>query len=508
MLGRQEHQTDSERTVSNPDYQSLDQLKLQHRYADLGAVFGTPLPPTPLQNPHTIHVNPAVMELLGIDPREVNNPDWALLGSGKKLFRGSVPFSMKYTGHQFGSYNPELGDGRALLLGEVEHNGKRWDLHLKGAGQTPYSRFGDGRAVLRSTIREYLAGEALTALGIRSTRALCMVGSQEPVAREKLETGAALIRVARSHVRFGHFEYLFYTRQLEAQHKLVDFVCAQFLPEVTDESVQIQAEALLRFTVKRSAELVAGWQSVGFAHGVLNTDNMSIIGDSFDFGPYGFLDDYEPGFICNHSDHTGRYAFDAQPGVVLWNLNALAHAFSSLLDVETLKDCLGQYQPLLIEFYSGMMRRKLGLALEDEGDQQLCADLLQLLESGRVDYSLFFRSLSRYCGERPATSLDALVTPSQHAALGSWLSRYDQRLHKESRSGEERSRDMLRTNPKFVLRNYLAQRVIEAAEAGDFQPLEVIFGLLQSPFAEHPGYESWAAAPPESGKHLPISCSS
>ncbi|WP_160154588.1 YdiU family protein [Microbulbifer sp. ALW1] len=493
---------------SNESFTPLKDLCLHHRYADLGAVFGTPTAPTPLQKPHLIHVNTSAMALLGLDPAEAEHPDWAQLTTGEKLFAGSKPFAMKYTGHQFGGYNPDLGDGRALLLGEVEHGGKRWDLHLKGVGKTPYSRFGDGRAVLRSTIREYLAGEALTALGIRSTRALCIAGSEEPVAREKMETGAALIRVAQSHVRFGHFEYLFYTRQLEAQHQLVEFVCAQFLPQVANAPVQEQAEALLRFTVRRSAELAAGWQSVGFAHGVLNTDNMSIIGDTFDFGPYGFLDDYEPGFICNHSDHTGRYAFDAQPGVVLWNLNALAHAFSSLLDTEVLKDCLGQFQPLLIEAYSGLMRAKLGLALEDDGDQQLCADLLQLLADGRVDYSLFFRALSRYCGERPAAALEALVAPSQHEALHGWLGHYDQRLQKETRSAQERSRAMLATNPKFVLRNYLAQRVIDAAEAGDYQPLETLFTLLQSPFAEHPGFESWAAAPPESGKHLPISCSS
>ncbi|WP_231492096.1 YdiU family protein [Microbulbifer sp. HZ11] len=486
----------------------LSRLHLHQHYADLGPEFGTPTPPAPLQQPHIIHVNPAVMALLGLEATDIGHPDWAQLTTGAKLFPDSMPFAMKYTGHQFGSYNPELGDGRALLLGEVEHQGKRWDLHLKGAGKTPYSRFGDGRAVLRSTIREYLAGEALTALGIRSTRALSIAGSREAVAREKMEAGAALIRVAQSHIRFGHFEYLFYTRQLEAQKKLVEFVCAQFLPQIVDEPIQAQAEALLRFTVKRSAELVAGWQSVGFAHGVLNTDNMSIIGDTFDFGPYGFLDDYEPGFICNHSDHTGRYAFDAQPGVVLWNLNALAHAFSSLLDTETLKDCLGQYQPLLIDFYAARMRQKLGLAIEDEGDQQLCADLLQILDAGKVDYTLFFRALSRYRGERPAASLEALVSPTQQSALKNWLSHYDLRLQKESCSAEARSQQMLQTNPKFILRNYLAQQVIEAAEKGDYQPLATLFDLLQSPFDEHRHHEQWAAAPPEAGKHLPISCSS
>lgn len=507
MLEGKKHQIETEYPVTEPR-KKLTQVTLQHHFADLGDTFGTQLPPTPLHNPHLIHVNRDVLALLGIDPAEADNPRWAEIASGATLLSGSKPFAMKYTGHQFGGYNPDLGDGRALLLGEIEHDGKRWDLHLKGAGKTPYSRFGDGRAVLRSTIREYLAGEALTALGIRSTRALCIVGSEEAVARERMETGAALIRVARSHIRFGHFEYLFYTRQLDAQQKLVRFVCAQFLPDVAEQDIAQQAEALLRFTVQRSAELAAGWQSVGFAHGVLNTDNMSIIGDTFDFGPYGFLDDYEPGFICNHSDHTGRYAFDAQPGVVLWNLNALAHAFSSLLDTDTLKDCLGQFQPLLIDAYAERMRAKLGLELEEEGDQALCADLLQILEDGRVDYTAFFRALSHYCGERPAERLESLVPPVQHEALHHWLSRYDHRLQKEIRAAEERSKAMLRTNPKFILRNYLAQKVIDAAEQGNYQPLKDFLFLLKNPFAEHPEFENWAALPPESGKHLPISCSS
>lgn len=507
MLGGKENQTETENLVTAP-LKKLAQVFLQHHYADLGDRFGTSLPPTPLQNPHLIHVNREVLQLLGIDPAEAENPQWAQLGSGAALFPGSKPLAMKYTGHQFGVYNPDLGDGRALLLGEIEHAGVRWDLHLKGAGKTPYSRFGDGRAVLRSTIREYLAGEALTALGIRSTRALCLVGSDEPVARERMETAAALIRVAQTHVRFGHFEYLFYTHQLEAQQKLVRYICKQFLPDVAGLDVAQQAEALLRFTVARSAELAAGWQSVGFAHGVLNTDNMSIIGDTFDFGPYGFLDDYEPGFICNHSDHTGRYAFDAQPGVVLWNLNALAHAFSSLLDTEALKECLGHFQPLLIDAYAARMRAKLGLAAEEDGDQQLCAELLQLLTDARADYTLFFRTLSHYCGERPATALESLLPAGQHEALAQWLGRYDRRLQKEPRAVELRRKAMLHANPKFILRNYLAQKVIEAAEQQDFQPLRDLLMLLQNPFDEHPRFENWAAAPPESGKHLPISCSS
>ncbi|SEA07942.1 protein adenylyltransferase SelO [Microbulbifer marinus] len=486
----------------------LSEVTLSHHYADLGDAFGTRIDPTPFEHPKLIHVNPAVLQLLGIDKSEAQNPDWAQLGCGKKLFNGSRPFAMKYTGHQFGVYNPDLGDGRALLLGEIENAGKRWELHLKGAGKTPYSRFGDGRAVLRSTIREYLAGEALSGLGIPSTRALCIVGSDEPVVREQIESGAMLIRVAETHVRFGHFEYLFYTKQLQALHKLIEFICRRFVADTAELPVSEQAEALLRFTTRRSAELVAGWQAVGFAHGVLNTDNMSIIGDTFDYGPYGFLDDYEPTFICNHSDHTGRYAFEQQPGVVLWNLNALAHAFSAFVSVEALRDCLEEFQPHLIDTYAAQMRRKLGLQTAEDGDQALCADLLQLLADASADYTLFFRALAHYRGERPPAALQELIPPAQHEALEHWLDHYDQRLAREDSDSRVRNRAMLAANPKFVLRNYLAQKIIDAAEVGDYRPLQTMVELLQSPFDEHPQHETWAVAPPESGKHMPVSCSS
>jgi len=317
-----------------------------------------------------------------------------------------------------------------------------------------------------------------------------------------------LIRVARTHIRFGHFEYFFYTRQLEALQKLIAFTCARFLPEASDLDPAQQAEALLRYTVHKTAQMVAGWQAVGFAHGVMNTDNMSIIGDTFDYGPYGFLDDYEPEFICNHSDHTGRYAFEQQPGVALWNLNALAHSLSACVSTEALRDCLEEFQPQLVDSYAAHMRAKLGLQTAEDGDQKLCADLLALLADGRVDYTLFFRALAHYRGERPAAALRELVPAAQWDTLDHWLDHYDQRLAREDSDSRVRNRAMLGANPKFTLRNYLAQRVIEAAENGDYRPLQTLFELLQTPFDEHPQHEAWAAAPPASGKHLPISCSS
>ncbi|MFS1522887.1 protein adenylyltransferase SelO [Microbulbifer sp. 2304DJ12-6] len=486
----------------------LSEVTLSHHYADLGDAFGTRIAPTPFRHPRLIDTNPAVLRLLGIDPEEATNPTWAQLGSGAKLFKGSQPFAMKYAGHQFGVYNPDLGDGRALLLGEIEQAGRRWELHLKGAGLTPYSRFGDGRAVLRSTLREYLAGEALSGLGIRSTRALCIVGSDEPVTREQIEHGAMLIRVAESHVRFGHFEYLFYTKQLQALQQLIGEICKRFVADSQGLSAGGQAEALLRFTTRRSAELVANWQAEGFAHGVLNTDNMSIIGDTFDYGPYAFLDDYDPAYICNHSDHTGRYAFAQQPGVVLWNLNALAHALSAVVDVEILRDCLEQFQPMVTDAYAARMRAKLGLATEEESDHKLCAALLQLLQHSTADYALFFRALARYRGERPASALREQIPPAQHGELAQWLAHYDSRLARENSDARRRSLAMLAANPKYILRNYLAQKVIEAAENGDYHPLRTLRRLLQSPFEEHPHHEVWAIAPPESAKRIPLSCSS
>ncbi|WHI51785.1 YdiU family protein [Microbulbifer sp. MLAF003] len=486
----------------------LSEVTLSHHYADLGDAFGTRIDPTPFDHPQLIDTNPKVMQLLGIDASEIENAAWAQLGCGAKLFHGSRPFAMKYTGHQFGVYNPDLGDGRALLLGEIENAGRCWELHLKGAGKTPYSRFGDGRAVLRSTIREYLAGEALSGLGIRSTRALCIVGSDEPVTREQIENGAMLIRVAESHVRFGHFEYLFYTKQLQALQQLISEICQRFVPNSQGLGVREQAEAMLRFTTMRSAELVAGWQAEGFAHGVLNTDNMSIIGDTFDFGPYAFLDDYDPTFICNHSDHTGRYAFEQQPGVVLWNLNALAHALSGFVDVETLRDCLEQFQPQVTRTYAARMRAKLGLTTEEDGDPALCADLLKLLQQGEADYARFFRALAHYRGERPAAGLCECIAAVQHDALDQWLGHYDRRLSRENSNSRTRNRAMLAVNPKYILRNYLAQKVIEAAGQGDYYPLRTLRNLLQSPFEEHPEHEAWSARPPESGKRIPLSCSS
>ncbi|MBE9538320.1 MAG: YdiU family protein, partial [Proteobacteria bacterium] len=345
--------------------------------------FYTPVQPQGLHNARLVSVNSPLADQLGLGAA-LNGSHSPLVDafSGNAVLPGSQPLAMAYSGHQFGVYNPQLGDGRGLLLGEMvvldeQGDTERWDLHLKGAGTTPYSRMGDGRAVLRSSIREYLGSEAVYGLGIPSTRALCVLTSDTPVYRETEERGATLLRVARSHVRFGSFEFFHYTGRPERVKELADYVITRHYPQFADEDNKV--ELLLRETVQRTAQLVAGWQAQGFAHGVLNSDNMSILGDTFDFGPFAFIDDYQPGFICNHSDHAGRYAFDQQPSIGLWNCHALAQALTSLIQEEKVEAALELYRPALVDGYSALMRQKLGLCTELDEGQAVVHQLLALL---------------------------------------------------------------------------------------------------------------------------------
>lgn len=425
--------------------------------------------------------------------------------SGKKLFAGSKAVAQKYAGHQFGQYNPELGDGRGLLLGDVKGvDGKNYDLHLKGAGRTPYSRFGDGRAVLRSSIREFLASEAMYHLGIPTSRALSLVGSTEPVQRETMEQGAMLIRVCPSHIRFGHFEHCFYTGDKDQLKRLVDFTVQQHFPDC--QQAQNPALAMLQQVVIRTAELISQWQAVGFNHGVMNTDNMSILGISFDYGPYAFLDDYQPGYICNHSDHSGRYAFDEQPGIGLWNLNALAHALSPLIEVEQLRAALALYEPALVNHYMSLMGTKLGLTTQQPTDRALIGQWLALLQLQKQDYTLSFRRLANFSEDSMGSSVrDHMLDV---AAFDQWAALYRARLASEPGTAAERKALMNSVNPLYILRNYLAQQAIEAAEQGDTAPLHQLLQVLKQPYLQQQGKESFAAPPPDWGKAMSISCSS
>ncbi|MEL7293228.1 MAG: YdiU family protein [Pseudomonadota bacterium] len=484
-------------------------FSLSYRFVQLPNQFYSSVTPQPLTHTRWVAWNSALAQRFDL-PSEA--PQGALKQqlSGESLFDGPSPVAMKYAGHQFGVYNPELGDGRGLLLGEMRDvHGDYFDLHLKGAGLTPYSRMGDGRAVLRSTIREYLCSEAMAALGIPTTRALGMLVSDTPVYREKQEQGALLLRVARTHIRFGHFEHFFYTNQMESLQLLANKVIEWYLPECAQQAQPYAA--MFAEIVARTADMIAYWQAYGFAHGVMNTDNMSILGETFDYGPFGFIDDYEPSYICNHSDYQGRYAFDQQPRIALWNLSALAHSLSPLIEREELEQSLAQFETLLGQRFSQLMRAKLGLISQQPNDPQLFSSMFELLSQQGVDYTRFLRELSSLDNKGQPAVLDLFV---DREPARQWLTLYLARSereidqHGESVTTEQRCTQMRQVNPKYILRNYLAQLAIDKAEQGDFSEVERLAMLLSKPFDEQPEMEAYANLPPQWGKKMEISCSS
>src|SRR5690348_4030008 len=309
---------------------TLSALTLDTRLAALGEAYASVVPPTPLTEPRLVAFNPDAAALIDLDPAQASTPEFARVMSGNAPLPGGTNLSMLYAGHQFGVYVPQLGDGRAILIGQVRNaKGELWELQLKGAGKTPYSRFGDGRAVLRSTLREYLCGEAMHHLGIPTTRALCIVGSPEPVQRETTETAAVLCRMAPTHLRFGNFEVFYYTDQHDKLAPLADYVINEHFPHLVGHGDRYRG--WLVEVIERTARLMAQWQAVGFCHGVMNTDNMSIIGLTLDYGPYGFMDGFDAQWICNHTDEGGRYAYDQQPMVGHWNCSRLVQATLPLL---------------------------------------------------------------------------------------------------------------------------------------------------------------------------------
>lgn len=483
------------------------QLHFNNTFARLGKQFYTRLPPQPLMQPYLVSASERVAALIGLDSRELATKDFVRYFSGEKLLPGSEPLAMVYSGHQFGVYNPRLGDGRAILLGEVDSEQGHYDLVIKGAGQTPYSRFGDGRAVLRSSIREYLCSEAMAGLGIPTTRALCVIGGADRIEREETEPGAVIVRVSESHVRFGSFEWFYYQNDHESLRRLADYVIAQHYPALLQYNPGDRYAHFYAEVVKRTAQLIACWQAVGFAHGVMNTDNMSIIGLTFDYGPFGFLDDFEPGFICNHSDHSGRYAFNQQPHIGLWNLNALAHVLTPLAEKQLLIDILNGYEKHFIEHYTQLLRNKLGLVRAEAGDEQLMQDWLELMASEQVDHTNTWRALSHSALE---TSRYPVANQFRNKTrFADWFNRWLARLQQQTTTDAERQQLMKANNPKYILRNYLAQHAIEQAQVyRDFSEVNRLLQLLYKPFDEQPEFERYAAVPPESGKHLEISCSS
>jgi uncharacterized protein YdiU (UPF0061 family) len=487
---------------------TLETLSFDNTYATLPEAFYSKLNPTPFQaSPYLVHANADAAALISLDPEEAARPEFARVFGGSMLAPGMDPLAMLYSGHQFGVYVPQLGDGRAILLGEATNDrGERWDLHLKGAGLTPFSRDGDGRAVLRSTIREYLCCAAMAGLGIPTTQALCIVGNDDKVYREQVETGAMLVRMAPSHVRFGTFEIFYYRKQHEHLKVLADYVISHHYPHLAGV-----ADKYARFfleVVERTARLIAQWQAVGWAHGVMNTDNMSILGLTLDYGPFGFMDEYDAGFICNHSDHNGRYAFNQQPYIGLWNLSCLAQALLPLAEKEALKAALDGYQPLFEREYLRLMRAKLGFPEERTEDDRLIRDWLSLLQESRADYTIAFRELGSFSSAEGAVNDRLREQFLNRERFDEWAVRYRDRLRGEISRDDERRGRMDRVNPKYVLRNYLAQVAIEKAQQKDFSEIDRLFALLQNPYSDQPGMDAYAAPPPNWGKHLAVSCSS
>lgn len=481
---------------------SWSSAQFSYHFHGLSESFYRGVTPSPLSHPHWVHWNREFAESLQL-PTE-HNTEMLNAFSGITLPEEFKPLAMKYAGHQFGYYNPDLGDGRGLLMAEIKANdGRRYDIHVKGAGLTPFSRQGDGRAVLRSSIREYLCSEALHHLGIPTTRALGLINSETLVYREKPETGAICIRLAESHIRFGHFEHCFYTGQHEQLKELAEHTLSNHFPECQQQEKPYAA--MLQQVVISTAQLFAKWNAFGFAHGVLNTDNMSILGQTFDFGPFGFLDNYDPSFICNHSDYQGRYSFANQPNIGLWNLTALAHSLSPLIERSDLDDALALYEPELNREFSRLMRQKIGLQTKQDQDPELFGEMFALLAKNKVDYTRFFRQLSILDSQGIQPVID-LVLDREAAKI--WLDQYQQRLTLEAQSDAERCEAMRTHNPKYILRNHLAQIAIDKAEDGDYSEVETLFTLLQNPYDEQPEYDQYSNLPPSWAHELEISCSS
>ncbi|OEF23218.1 protein adenylyltransferase SelO [Vibrio rumoiensis] len=477
-------------------------VKLSQHFHQLSDGFYRSIQPMPLENPHWVHWNSDFADSLNLP--EQPNSEILNAFSGIELPPEFNPIAMKYAGHQFGQYNPELGDGRGLLLAEIESkDNQTYDIHVKGAGLTPFSRQGDGRAVLRSSIREYLCSEALFHLGIPTSRALGLINSNTLVYREKTETGAICIRLAHSHIRFGHFEHFFYTGQHEKLQELIEYTINHYFPECQQHAKPYVA--FLKSVVLSTAQLIAKWNAFGFAHGVLNTDNMSILGQTFDFGPFGFLDSYNPNFICNHSDYQGRYSFSNQPNIGLWNLTALAHALSPFIERDDLDVTLGLYEDEVNQEYSRLMRDKTGLLRKQPQDSELFGELFRLMAKNKVDYTRFFRQLSMLDKQDEQTIIDLFI---DRESAQQWLNDYQQRLTLEHTCADERCEAMRKVNPKYILRNHLAQIAIDKAEDGDYSEVNTLFNLLQNPYDEQPKYDHYSNLPPSWAEELEISCSS
>ena len=551
-------------------------LKWINRFTQLGETFFTRLNPTPLPQVHWVSCNHALAAELGLSPDWSESPGLMEALSGCELLMGSEPLASVYSGHQFGHWAGQLGDGRAIYLGEVSTEHGEFELQLKGAGVTPYSRSGDGRAVLRSSIREYLCSEAMHALGIPTTRALCITGSRGIVYREEPERAAVVTRISPSFIRFGHFEHFAAKGDVDSLRKLADFVITHYSSHLDSaecadriklcdsefkEKIAQNPYALLLYRVThQTAKLIAHWQSVGFCHGVMNTDNMSILGLTLDYGPFQFMDAYVPNHICNHSDHSGRYAFDQQPNVAYWNLYCLGQALIPLInDTELTVQCLDSFKTAYPRFKLETILKKMGISslkdlslntpvdlqtpleadraldgqkgLEDQAlktARELVNEIDQIMSSDNVDFTIFWRSFSEGLSQLSNDSKFEVLGPLEDnihlarlksvealfqnqktiQAWQDWFESYLNFLKSTDQDLKRVAKTMLGVNPKYVLRNHLGEAAIRSAEKGDFSEIEILLKILSSPFDEHPEYQTYADLPPDWASSISISCSS
>ena len=473
--------------------------------------------PTPIPNPYWVALSPSSAKLIGITLNKDHLPDdqaWLAVLSGNQLSTSEhhfvSPIATAYSGHQFGVWAGQLGDGRAILLGGIAGQ----ELQLKGAGKTRFSRMGDGRAVLRSSIREFLCSEAMHALGVPTTRALSVIGSDLPVRREIIETAAVCARLAPSFIRVGHFEHFAALQDRDRLKELADYLIEYHYPE-SNNGANPYLE-LFKSICVRNAKLVAQWQALGFCHGVLNSDNISALGLTMDYGPFGFLDQFQIDHICNHSDQGGRYAYYRQPQIMHWNMACLAGAMTSLLAVNNdEKEVQDQFRAALETFprtyaqaWQSQFRQKLGFQSTHDGDIALIERLLQAMHDSRIDFTNFFRNLSDV-KINTSTALFSLRDDFiDRNSIDQWFADYRERLKSESSIDSVRKEAMDRVNPKYVLRNHLAQTAIELAQKKDFSEVNKLLKILESPYDEQPEYEAYSLAPPPNSPSIEVSCSS
>ena len=486
----------------------ITNLRFENAYAELPPGFYQKKDPVAFESPHMVAFNETLAAQIGIDPGEKRNPFLAEYLCGKRPLAGANPLAMYYAGWQFGVYNPHLGDGRALLLGQIiDEQDRRWDLHLKGCGATRFSRGFDGRATLRSSVREYLGSEVLYHLGIPSTRALCVVGSTEKIERETKEPAAMMLRVAETHVRFGSFEGFYHRGEEENVRTLADYVIARQYPEIPRRTKEGYG-LFLRATAEKTAVTIAKWQAFGFTHGVMNTDNMSVTGLTLDYGPYGFLETYNRDHVSNHSDHFGRYSYGNQPAIARWNLERFVKCLEGLVDEKQGRDAIESYNKMFSVTYRELMLRKFGFEKEKKEALRFIENTLGMLAERETDYHIFFRNISDVRRDGSFGENSWLKELSETSGQWrQWLSEYAGELRGNSLPDHERKKLMDSVNPRYVLRNHIMETAIrEALEHGNYSEIEKTRKIFENPFSDQPEHESYAASSPEWAKNLVVSC--